>query len=82
METTNKKSFQGPPEAFRAVCIDAKTKADLRKSHWTFGGFGQVFTSTQNASYQKRSASLSVQDSADNQKKISLMRGHHFNFGN
>lgn len=79
--TTNQHNFQGPPENFKAVTIDAATKADLRKSHWTLGGFGNTYLSTFGASYQKRNGSLSQQDKRETQNKIGMMRGHNFNIG-
>ena len=44
--TTNKTNFQQPPQGYKAVTIDAATKADLRRSHWNLGGYGQIYTST------------------------------------
>eukprot|EP00347_Sterkiella_histriomuscorum_P008878 403343401 len=85
LQTTNQANYQGPPNHFKAVTIDAATKADLRKSHWGIGGqgFGNIYVSTQGASYSKRSPSVqAVADLKDTNQKIQLMRGHHFNFGN
>jgi hypothetical protein len=49
--TTNKNNFQQPPLGYKAVTIDATTKAELRKSHWNLGGSGKVYTSTSVESY-------------------------------
>lgn len=82
METTNKQSYQGPPQDFKAVSIDAATKADLRRSHWTLGSYVQTKVSTQGASYQQRSQSISQKDGQEAQNKIALMRGTHFQLAN
>jgi hypothetical protein len=44
--TSNQINFQKPPEGTRQTSIDAKTKADLRSSHWTMGGYGPTLFST------------------------------------
>jgi len=38
--------------------------------------------STMGNAYRNRGTSMSHQDHKDTQNKISLMRGHHFHFGN
>lgn len=52
LQTTAQHNFTGPPSGFKAVQIDAATKADLRKSHWTFGGGHNNMTSTMGAAYR------------------------------
>jgi hypothetical protein len=52
--TTNKDSFKPPPENYKAVTIDNATKQDLRKSHWTLGGFGNSYTSTNDVMFRQR----------------------------
>ena len=51
VQTTNKASFKPPPGGFKAVTIDNATKQELRKSHWTLGGFGNTYTSTHDAAF-------------------------------
>lgn len=82
ISTTNKACFQQPPETFKAVTIDAATKADLRRSHWTLGSYIPTKLSQTGLAFQKRSAPISPNEKAETFNKISLMRGHHFNFGN
>lgn len=80
--TTNKASFKPPPGNFKAVTIDNATKNELRKSHWTLGGFGNSYTSSNDIAFKPRNLTVSNSDKLETVNKIQLMRGHHFNFGN
>lgn len=80
IQTTNQQNFQSPPKDYKAQTIDAATKADLRRSHWTMGGFGPTYISTNGMQFAKRSPSVS--DKLEIANKIQMMRGHHFDFGN
>jgi hypothetical protein len=60
--TTNQQNYQHPPETYKAVTIDAGTKADLRKSHWGLGGWGTTYVSTSGAAFANRSPSQTAQD--------------------
>jgi hypothetical protein len=51
-QTTNQSNFINPPASFKAVTIDAATKADLRRSHWNLGGGNNTYTSTMGASFK------------------------------